>query len=249
MTTVNPGNFKSLLERLSSHLALMTVTMVLINYYSLYNYYNRVGIEIYNYINVSEIIFHLSPVYSLILSFIGSALIGYYMRTSRENTDPAQREKKWYDKPVIKVLINMIIFVTVIYAPQLLNYFFHWQDDELYFILQALCLAGAQIYTFRSSRLYTTGLVFAFTVSAFIGYINNRNTQRYTNLISKKPKYYVELKKYNSTELIKSNDSTSIYVGSTQEYFFFLNHKDSVVSILRNKDFEEISIRELRKGL
>jgi hypothetical protein len=222
-----PTKSSNLLSTIAEQIPLYTVLLIVVSYFNMYNYYNMFAIPIYNYIDVSEIIFSISSTFNLIFMTIAmlagvgvyKAIMGDREGEPRKDETRNGRVKKvflllgLYWMPALCTIgIAVGVIIVPFYVPEFLI--------DLYFAIYILWvftdfsdMEYIQLYP-RYRRLMQYTLVIFFTMLFF----TTKNYAWHKAVILGAPKYNIEMKLKDNTVISSTNNFH--YIGSTAKFIF-----------------------------
>jgi hypothetical protein len=255
-------NIKSYLELLS----LASLSLILVSFVDSYFYYSEFDIEVYKYIDASEVILSFTnPLIDLLyLGVVFAALLGFYILA-------LSQVKKLNAKGKRNGVMRLFLVIPVmLLLNELSKRFPPWEVDERYFdILQLnIIIIGVLLYSLPSAiekynpsvkyfllsnfdKIFIKTFLkyFRFVVIVFIvfSHLHYRNYWKVTNLNQSGEKYKVDLYLTDGREIHTHNDF--VFVGSTKNYFFFRNLKSEINTVIPSSSVKEQRLKKVRRSL
>ncbi len=256
-----------MLKTFTQNIGTITIGAILLGYYDLYTYYEYFGVNIYSYVDPSEIIFSISSVFKAFVVFLSLFLWG---TISSQITYSEKKDTTYTTKVEIyligvrksaRILLGIILFILVAFLAQLLSDALTSVEDLdliflyiftllVYVLVSRLSLISLiikkknfdyikKIWTFSG---VDAAIVFLLTIFLF----TERSMIRHRNVVDGFPKYSNELVFESSTY---PNRKSIFYVGATRSHYFYYDSLSKQVHGIPSSAVKFIYIKELRKGL
>lgn len=253
-------------DKFGKLLPLLSLAIVLFGIFNLDNLYANYGIEIFNYVEVSEILLSFTDLFQALIYLFGYFVIFIVLFIivvlipKKKYFDLNNYDAKWL---LVGVLI---LFFLVnwggIYA---LYIFFGNRPDQsalrfdycslALIIFNFLCLYGIQLLYKRVMRKSAVtvekydSFIYQLIPLTFLllVYFEIRNNLTHKFHLEGCHKYEMSLMMDDSSQ-INSNDSI-IYIGSTKNFIFFKNIKSERNIIIPSSEVKMVTTKKLREGL
>ncbi len=263
-------NFKTVLGFLRENLVVISVVLILLGYYDRYLFYQNWGIDIYPYIDVSEIIFTFSNVLAAavlyVVPFLFMLMLSPMMTASfikNEEKSSTVNIKERVQKRIARLMLvsgfSSLAFILVTIFLGLLTIYKTTSELNIiifylsvFFTLVAFCLFwdAARIVKNMKANRKVNHINFHFislaAATCFLLYITTKNRIAYSNIMDGNPKNSISFS-YESITIKSSNARP--YIGSTKGYIFLYDTTAKIVEIYPERDAKFLSIKMNRKGI
>jgi hypothetical protein len=264
------------MNKLIKALPIISIVLVVLSFLNLHLYYRNFGIDIQNYLDLSEIIFSLTVFLPGVGMFVVFALIMLIALTPehgvKEQQKPSDNKLYKYFKDhrskrlrilarfssniffaalvVSAVVIALILLRPYIFPEEDILQATERFDFYLFIIVMTSSFAATVIAASIKGIDIESETAFYFLIGAIfitsLGALSYRGFSRSDLILTGKPKYEVEFKTLNSTYV--SDDSTH-YVGSTRNFHFLYHVGREENTVIPVKDVIEAKFKKLRTGL
>ena len=254
-------------------LPLFTVGLILLGTYNVSRFYFWFDVNIFNYLDPSEILFSFTNLLTVLFGFgavlsINYIIVIYFLSPSLrkfaqivfERSQPITRKKVKFIFFSIFFLLNGSLIV-LYWSFMAFSDFWSNQpevhfdttlvwaigfDCLLFAYMMILFRDGSMNFKAQRRRFYVS-LILSFLVLLIL-YFEGRNRLRWWYLVKKGyPKYEVALTMNNDSR-IQTNENL-VYISSTRNYHFFKNTVSKSTVIIPVSEVKQMHIRELRKGI
>jgi len=241
-TKNNPAS-SDILDLVGKSLPIATLLIICLGYFNIHTYYHFFGIKIYNYLDVSEIIFSfvsiLDEIFMTLLGVIGAIIVLIVAKDVREGYISEIRSAgNWINKAILYTYA-VIMLVSIVYSI-LKSYFYEATGLEkierwiinflslnmdsvfliLFVVLPAIIIYFLYVEVNADKSLVRISITASLLV-AFFAYIYVRNYVFSFQIKRGIPYNQVELICLNGKQ-VKSNKMW-LFIGATKNYYFFSN--------------------------
>jgi len=236
-----PVTVRNILLLLGDQLPKYSIVFIVFGYFNTYNYYNFFSIPIYNYLDVSEIIFSFSSIFSLMYVLLFCTMIAIFPLAWAGGGNIEQRKNK---------LKNIFLFIIITFelGTAFVYAFYTSSTPEiligLFFLINLLLILFFFARNYSKKRDDIIGVLkYVVCIFIFLSYIVTNNFASYRSIITNSPKFEVEMRLPNK---IISSTKDLHYVGATNNYIFFYDvySKKSMIYPKQNSDW--ISIKRAK---
>ncbi|MCD9019153.1 hypothetical protein [Parachryseolinea silvisoli] len=256
--------FIKVLQENFTGISLFTTIIILISYIKIYFYFGLYGINVNNYLDVSEIILAFGPtvkeLFILMLLYIGIYRLFEFVKIKEGRPETSARKRLSIFMILIIVGFGILAYYKI---PDLIMTFI--SDITAYatglVILQIVTVGIAfavtlfvvsflyihVMATFSSGRLVTMASTGAALLVSFLFVILYENQISYGLNNAGRPKYSVTLMLNNQESIMSSNSLT--YIGGTVNYYFFHDFKTKENIIVPKNSVTKAKQTQHRIGL
>jgi hypothetical protein len=254
---------RSLAEVIKDYLPLITGCLVLIGFYDIYFFYNQFGVDIYNFIDVSEILFAFSSLYIyLIVGLVCVcglyfSVFAFYIPISKTKSITSRLEKASaldirmkssrfakYARRISGVVLLLFPIGFILYT---ISSFQHVRNSEVAGLFIAIFLGLVLSIDEFGVKVEGTMLLWILCF-LFLSFVTYRGFVKYQNIVHGYSDQVVsmDLPNGNFTSSDQGDDGIH-FIGSTRTCFFFWMIREKTVKIVPIGDAREISIRQAAK--
>jgi len=212
---------KQQFEFLSKYLPIITVLAIGIGYVNLHTTYYPFGINIYPYLEASEILLSFaSLILELVSIFILTVVYSYVLITNIGNHERQENEKFIQGlKPIHRALVIILagFSITFVALLQYFNFVFVIVVIPLVYLLKWMLKNWISAIVDRTN-LFVTSVFILFCIYMIVG-----NIIKADGIKNGRQKQSVTLHLANETSV--STDQYLMYVGSVRNYIFFWDRK------------------------
>ena len=262
-------------QKVKENISIITILIIIVGYYDMYTYYQKFGINIYNYLEPTEIIFAFSSIFQASIKILTTILIGvvFTIVTIREKKMSAtemssqlirnelkqQLKNGWLLVGVLVLVLGCVIVLNLLFKTSLTI-----TEEDLVILYSFICV---------DSFMLTKILILNKKIKMINGAgITDEKIERveksHYNVVCCFI-FLVVITFFNHRNSIKygnvlsGNPKYSVqisptpidfslnsqYVGSTKSYVFFYDNALIKVKAYPERNIDLVSIKELRNGL
>jgi hypothetical protein len=236
--------------------SLLTLVIIICSYIKLYHYYDLYDIEIYSYLDASEVILYFISLWKefvvLLLMFGSFHNISSWIRIRRSNSKLGLAPFFQYAFMVIPMVGLYIFSLDSLGRQEIHTNILIGQINALFSCFFSawgivIILYGVSNHFMPRERLVTIPLTFFAIIFAFFLITYAENKISHDLIVQGHPKYSLNLILSDGSN-IKTNDST-VFVGSTNSYLYFRKIQLGSNLIIPRSMVVKEEIRLLRIGL
>ena len=237
------------LRRFIETLPLITLAVVILGYYNIHSLYGRFHINIYHYLDTSEIILSFASLAYDLTILLVTVIVYLFFSSFRAEPDVEITDKILAERKLRRKLAPFLMAITLGMG----TYGIVDDASPLIFIdgttiafmsivlIPIFILDGAYLYEhpiLSDIRIYIL-IPTAFVL--FIFYIHVLNGAYHKVLSSGRGKYFVQLTLKDNSQI--TTNYSFVFVGETRNYFFFYNIKSYTSIIIPTTEVKEIRQR------
>ncbi|MCF2875438.1 MULTISPECIES: hypothetical protein [unclassified Tenacibaculum] len=237
------------IEVIRENITLIYFGLVCVGYASKFHFYDYFNIDIENYLTLQEIIFSFLPITSFVLTLVliivllGS--INVYDESLNENKESTKgllfkfnRKNKFFK---ISILLSAFFLGLPIYSTHTGYYLPNW-IVIIIMLLSLLVHVAIIIHNYNNEQINSKNISYyiLIIISLFLLYSFNVNRIKAKEILKGKVNKTIVIESKNDT--IKSSKDI-VYIGETNNYFFFRNRKSSFNLIIKKSDYNIVKIK------
>lgn len=232
-----------MIKRIIDYLPALTILLIYLGYCNLHFYYLEFNIDIYKYINNTEILLSFLPtiLFGTTIIMFGLVCFMNYIFNRTDSVDKSNNKRLAYTL-LSSTLIVVIVYM--IYKYYVASYFkIHNYDKFVY----PVCIILMYIFLFigyyflKGREVFKSNIIFLAIVSM---YVLSTSIALYriseAKEVKKNGSHVLFSCKYNN--VLFKTDSILNFIGQTQDYYFFYSKQTKATTILNKDDIDSVTV-------
>lgn len=226
------------MKQIREYLPVITVLLIFLGYTGLSSFYNKFGIDIYNYISTSEILTLFLPEIAAgaktIILLFGVLTTFIFNRFDEKIFAELRTEEKLHNSLIsFKYTALAAFFLTAV-----IKYF----SDDIEYEIIGTSIFFVLAYVYYKLKYQFKELAFdsTFLVAWLLVIVTMYEKNRADNILENGNSQVITFLHHN--KLITTNDSTLNYLGQTQDYMLLYNTTEKKAFVLKKENIDSITL-------